>query len=143
MLVKLLKATQMMVMVFNPASGSKQDTGLLQIANPTTLPTTLQESDTPDQSGASSFADSQPEKDCTDEHGIRKVSKSCPQAAIITRTPVIHFACSPQSDEMSLPVIWESQRKNPTVETRKLTSTLHLPKRRPSILNQNIPPGRY
>ncbi|KAH6598960.1 hypothetical protein BASA50_003467 [Batrachochytrium salamandrivorans] len=48
-----------------------------------------------------------------------------PTATITTRIPVIHFACSPQSDEMSLPAYLGKSEENPTVETRKLTSTMH------------------
>ncbi|KAH6599865.1 hypothetical protein BASA50_002736 [Batrachochytrium salamandrivorans] len=46
----------------NQASGSKDATSSLQGTTPTTLPTTLQEGNTPDQSGASSSADPQPER---------------------------------------------------------------------------------
>ncbi|KAH6600511.1 hypothetical protein BASA50_002256 [Batrachochytrium salamandrivorans] len=60
------------------ASGSKDAASLIQGTTSTTLPTTLRESNTPNQSGASSSADCQSKKDCKSGHGIRKVSKSCP-----------------------------------------------------------------
>ncbi|KAH6589504.1 hypothetical protein BASA50_009994 [Batrachochytrium salamandrivorans] len=88
---------------FNHASGSKQDTGLLQIANPTTLPTTLQESNTLDQSDASSYADFQPEEECGGGHGIRKISKSCPQQPSPPGSQPSTLHVLPQSDEMPLP----------------------------------------
>ncbi|KAH6564663.1 hypothetical protein BASA60_010214 [Batrachochytrium salamandrivorans] len=57
MLVKLLKATRMMGDGVDHASGSKDATSLPLGTTPTTLPTTLQGSNTPDQNGASAPAD--------------------------------------------------------------------------------------
>ncbi|KAH9264948.1 hypothetical protein BASA83_011539 [Batrachochytrium salamandrivorans] len=56
----------------NHASGSKDATSLPLGTTPTTLPTTLQGSNTPDQNGASSSADLQSGKECKGGHRIRK-----------------------------------------------------------------------
>ncbi|KAH6595469.1 hypothetical protein BASA50_005802 [Batrachochytrium salamandrivorans] len=61
------------------ASGSKDATSLPLGTTPTTPPATLQESNTPDQSGASAHVDPQPGKECKGGHGVRKLSKSCSQ----------------------------------------------------------------
>ncbi|KAH6586269.1 hypothetical protein BASA50_000733 [Batrachochytrium salamandrivorans] len=53
-------------------SGSNDATSLPLGTTPTTLPTTLQESNTPDQSDASSSADLQPGKECKGGHGYEK-----------------------------------------------------------------------
>ncbi|KAH9265625.1 hypothetical protein BASA84_001521 [Batrachochytrium salamandrivorans] len=91
MLVKLLKATRMMVMLSIIASGPNDATSLPLGTTPTTLPTTLQESNTPDQSDASSSADLQPGNECKGGHGIRKISKLCPQQQSPARITAIHF----------------------------------------------------
>ncbi|KAH6589437.1 hypothetical protein BASA50_004434 [Batrachochytrium salamandrivorans] len=95
----------------NQASGPnhnpKQDTDLPQITTPTTLPTTLQESNILDQSGAPSSANFQPEEECKGGHGIRKISKSCSQqpsqqpSQPELQPSTLHDPH--QSDEMSLP----------------------------------------
>ncbi|KAH9245225.1 hypothetical protein BASA81_017299 [Batrachochytrium salamandrivorans] len=61
------------------ASGSKDATSLPLGTTSTTLPTTLQGSNTPDQNGASSSANLQPGKECKGGHRIRKASSPCPQ----------------------------------------------------------------
>ncbi|KAH9245867.1 hypothetical protein BASA81_016624 [Batrachochytrium salamandrivorans] len=91
----------------NQASGSKDATSLPQRVYSLSLPTTLQESDTPDQSSASSSADSQPGKECTGGHGIRKLSKSCPQQqSQLEPQPSTSYG-PPQSDEMPLPAYFK------------------------------------
>ncbi|KAH6561462.1 hypothetical protein BASA61_001858 [Batrachochytrium salamandrivorans] len=91
----------------NQASGSKDAASLPQGVYSLSLPTTLQESDTLDQSGASSSADSQPGKECTGGHGIRKLSKSCPQQqSQLEPQPSTSYG-PPQSDEMPLPAYFK------------------------------------
>ncbi|KAH6585929.1 hypothetical protein BASA50_000873 [Batrachochytrium salamandrivorans] len=85
-------------------SGSKDATSLPLGTTPTTLPTTLQESNTPDQSDASSSADLQPGKECKGGHGIRRVSKLCPQQQSPPGSQPSTLYDPPQSDEMPLPV---------------------------------------
>ncbi|KAH9265626.1 hypothetical protein BASA84_001522 [Batrachochytrium salamandrivorans] len=104
MLVKLLKATRMMVMLSIRFSGSKDATSLPLGTTPTTLPTTLQEKQTPDQSDASSSADLQPGNECKGGHGIREISKSCPQQQSPPGSQPSTLYDSPQPDEMPLPV---------------------------------------
>ncbi|KAH9273098.1 hypothetical protein BASA83_004675 [Batrachochytrium salamandrivorans] len=87
----------------NQASGSKDAASLPQGVHSLSLPTTLQESNIPDQSGASSSADSQSKKDCTGGHGIRKLSKSCPQQQSQLEPQSSTSYGPPQSDEMPLP----------------------------------------
>ncbi|KAH6566776.1 hypothetical protein BASA83_001590 [Batrachochytrium salamandrivorans] len=85
-------------------SGSKDATSLPLGTTPTTLPTTLQESNTPDQSDASSSADLQPGNECKGGHGIREISKSCPQQQSPPGSQPSTLYDSPQPDEMPLPV---------------------------------------
>ncbi|KAH9248011.1 hypothetical protein BASA81_014349 [Batrachochytrium salamandrivorans] len=86
------------------ASDSKQDTGLLQGTTPTTLPPTLQESNTPSQSDASSSVDLQPGEECKGGYRIRKVSKSFPQQPSPPGSQPFTSYVPPQSDEMPPPV---------------------------------------
>ncbi|KAH6570281.1 hypothetical protein BASA62_004415 [Batrachochytrium salamandrivorans] len=103
----------------NQASGSKDATSSLQGTTPTTLPTTLQEGNTPDQSGASSSADPQPEEECTGGHGIRRVSKSCPQPPSPpgSQPPTLHVL--PKSCEMTLPVYLGKSEAKPYLRDQK------------------------
>ncbi|KAH6596549.1 hypothetical protein BASA50_005048 [Batrachochytrium salamandrivorans] len=103
----------------NQASGSKDATSSLQGTTPTTLPTTLQEGNTPDQSGASSSADPQPEEECTGGHGIRRVSKSCPQPPSPpgSQPPTLHVL--PKSYEMTLPVYLGKSEAKPYLRDQK------------------------
>ncbi|KAH9246630.1 hypothetical protein BASA81_015824 [Batrachochytrium salamandrivorans] len=91
----------------NQASGSKdapkQDTGLPQRAEHLSLKRPLQESDTPDQSSASSSADFQLEVECTGGRGIRKISKSCSQQQSPPGSQPSTLHDPHQSDEMPLP----------------------------------------
>ncbi|KAH6581228.1 hypothetical protein BASA60_002531 [Batrachochytrium salamandrivorans] len=86
------------------ASGSKDAASLIQGTTSTTLPTTLRESNTPNQSGASSSANCQSKKDCKSGHGIRKLSKSCPHQQSHTGSQPSTSYDPSQSDEMPLPV---------------------------------------
>ncbi|KAH6571695.1 hypothetical protein BASA62_003704 [Batrachochytrium salamandrivorans] len=86
------------------ASGPNDATSLPLGTTPTTLPTTLQESNTPDQSDASSSADLQPGKECKGGHGIRKNIQSVPTAAITPGSQPSTLYDPPQPDEMPLPV---------------------------------------
>ncbi|KAH6578038.1 hypothetical protein BASA62_000477 [Batrachochytrium salamandrivorans] len=90
--------------VDHQASGSKDVTSLPLRVYPTTLPTTLQESNTLDQSDASSSVDRQPGKDCKGGYRIRRVSKSCPQQQSPPGSLSSTLHVLPQSYEMSLPV---------------------------------------
>ncbi|KAH6582307.1 hypothetical protein BASA60_002070 [Batrachochytrium salamandrivorans] len=104
MLVKLLKATRMMVMLSIRSLALNDATSLPLGTTPTTLPTTLQESNTPDQSDASSSADLQPGNECKGGHGIRRISKLCPQQQSPPGSQPSTLYDPPQSDEMPLPV---------------------------------------
>ncbi|KAH6578656.1 hypothetical protein BASA61_000121 [Batrachochytrium salamandrivorans] len=107
MLVKLLKATRMMVDGANQASGSNhtlnKTPSLPLRADYLSLKRPLQESDTPDQSGASSSADFQLEVECTGGRWLRKISKSCSQQQSPPELRPSTLHDPPQSDEMSLP----------------------------------------
>ncbi|KAH6567742.1 hypothetical protein BASA60_008903 [Batrachochytrium salamandrivorans] len=86
------------------ASGSKDATSLPLGTTPTTPPATLQESSTPDQSGASAHVDPQPGKECKGGDWIRKLSKSCSQQQSPSEPQPSTLYDPPQSDEMPLPV---------------------------------------
>ncbi|KAH9275787.1 hypothetical protein BASA83_001589 [Batrachochytrium salamandrivorans] len=86
------------------ASGPNDATSLPLGTTPTTLPTTLQESNTPDQSDASSSADLQPGNECKGGHRIRKISSPCPQQQSQPGSQPSTLYDPPQSDEMPLPV---------------------------------------
>ncbi|KAH9265074.1 hypothetical protein BASA83_011400 [Batrachochytrium salamandrivorans] len=101
------------------ASGSKDATSSLQGTTPTTLPTTLQEGNTPDQSGASSSADPQSEKDCTGGHGIRRVSKSCPQPPSPPGSQPSTLHVLPKPGEMTLPVYLGKSEAKPYLRGQK------------------------
>ncbi|KAH6583311.1 hypothetical protein BASA61_008070 [Batrachochytrium salamandrivorans] len=73
------------------ASGPNDATSLPLGTTPTTLPTTLQESNTPDQSDASSSADLQPGKECKGGHRDTEKYPVVPTATITTRITAIHF----------------------------------------------------
>ncbi|KAH6586054.1 hypothetical protein BASA61_006643 [Batrachochytrium salamandrivorans] len=88
----------------NQASISKDAASLIQGTTSTTLPTTLRESNTPNQSGASSSANCQSKKDCKSGHGIRKLSKSCPQQQSQSGLQPSTSYDPSQSNEMPLPV---------------------------------------
>ncbi|KAH6566781.1 hypothetical protein BASA62_006488 [Batrachochytrium salamandrivorans] len=92
MLVKLLKATRMMGDGVDHASGSKDATSLPLGTTPTTLPTALQGSNTPDQNGASAPADLQSGKECQRWTRDTKSIQSMFAATITTGTVAIHFA---------------------------------------------------
>ncbi|KAH9245866.1 hypothetical protein BASA81_016623 [Batrachochytrium salamandrivorans] len=87
----------------NQASGSKDATSLPLGTTPTTLPKALQESGTPDQSGASSSANFQPKKVCKSGYWLRKTSKSCPQQQSQLEPQSSTSYGPPQSGEMPLP----------------------------------------
>ncbi|KAH6571113.1 hypothetical protein BASA61_007613 [Batrachochytrium salamandrivorans] len=101
------------------ASGSKEATSLPLGTTPTTLPTTLQESNTPDQSDASASADSQPGNECKGGHGIRKISKSCPQQPSPPEPQSSTLYDPSQSDEMPLPVRAGESEVESYIEIRK------------------------
>ncbi|KAH6572450.1 hypothetical protein BASA61_003746 [Batrachochytrium salamandrivorans] len=90
------------------SSGSKdapkKDTSLLQRTTSTTLPTTLQESSTPDQNGASLSVDSQPGKEFKSSFWMRLSSKSCPQQQSPPGSQPSPSHDSSQPDEMPLPI---------------------------------------
>ncbi|KAH9249150.1 hypothetical protein BASA81_013109 [Batrachochytrium salamandrivorans] len=93
-------------------SGSKDAASLPLGTTPTTLPTTLQESNILDQSGASSSTDLQPGNECTGGHGIRKLSKSCPQQQSQPGSQPSTLYDPPQSHEIPLPArVGESKAK--------------------------------
>ncbi|KAH6561943.1 hypothetical protein BASA62_009497 [Batrachochytrium salamandrivorans] len=100
------------------ASDSKQDTGLLQGTTPTTLPPTLQESNTPSQSDASSSVDLQPGEECKGGYRIRKISKSCPQQPSSPGSQPFTSYVPPKSYEMPLllilgwKILWFLSRKH-------------------------------
>ncbi|KAH9246629.1 hypothetical protein BASA81_015823 [Batrachochytrium salamandrivorans] len=85
----------------NQASGSnhnpKQDTSLPLRADYLSLKRPLQESDTPDQSSASSSADFQLEVECKGRRWLRNLFSPCPQQQSSTSHD------SPQSNKMPLP----------------------------------------
>ncbi|KAH6583782.1 hypothetical protein BASA61_007841 [Batrachochytrium salamandrivorans] len=87
------------------ASGSKDATSLPLGTTPTTLPTTLQESNIPDQSGASSSTEPQPKKVCKGGHGIREISKLCPQQQSPPGSQPSTLYDHPQFDGMPLPAL--------------------------------------
>ncbi|KAH6578659.1 hypothetical protein BASA61_000124 [Batrachochytrium salamandrivorans] len=98
----------------NQASGSnhnpKQDTDLPLKVHPINLSGFLRKTKAPDQNGASSSADPQPEKECKGGRWLRKISKSCSQQQ---SPPELRPSTSydlPQSDEMLLPVRVGNQR---------------------------------
>ncbi|KAH6577656.1 hypothetical protein BASA60_003918 [Batrachochytrium salamandrivorans] len=74
---------------------------------------------TSDQSGASSSADPQPEKDCTDEHGIRRVSKSCPQQPSPPGSQPSTLHVLPKPGEMTLPVYLGKSEAKPYLRDQK------------------------
>ncbi|KAH6593106.1 hypothetical protein BASA50_007626 [Batrachochytrium salamandrivorans] len=92
------------------ASDSKQDTGLLQGTTPTTLPPTLQESNTPSQSDASSSVDLQPGEECKGGYRIRKISKSCPQQPSSPGSQPFTSYVPPKSYEMPLPAYFRMEK---------------------------------
>ncbi|KAH9253839.1 hypothetical protein BASA81_008146 [Batrachochytrium salamandrivorans] len=106
------------------ASGSKDVTSLPRRTTSTTLPTTLQESNTSDQNGASSSTDIRPGNECTGGHGIRKISSPCPQQQSPPEPQSSTSYDPPQSDKMPLPARverlaaefynqnWESEQYN-------------------------------
>ncbi|KAH6595162.1 hypothetical protein BASA61_003861 [Batrachochytrium salamandrivorans] len=96
MLVKLLKATRMMVVL---------SIRLLALKIPPKQVTRLlQGSDTPDQNGASSFADFQLGKKCKGLRWIQKISKPCSQQQLQSELQSSTSYDLSQSDEMPLPV---------------------------------------
>ncbi|KAH6589517.1 hypothetical protein BASA61_005580 [Batrachochytrium salamandrivorans] len=86
-------------------SGSKDTTSLPLGTAPTTPPTTLQESNIPDQSGASSSADLRLEEECKGGHVIQQISSPCPQQQPPPEPQPSTLHDPPQSDEMPLPAI--------------------------------------
>ncbi|KAH6562681.1 hypothetical protein BASA62_008997 [Batrachochytrium salamandrivorans] len=84
----------------------KQDTDLPLRADYLSLKRPLQESNTPDQSDASSSADFQLEVVCKGGHGIRKISSPCSQQQSQSQPGSQPSTShdSPQSDEVLLPV---------------------------------------
>ncbi|KAH9252869.1 hypothetical protein BSLG_006365 [Batrachochytrium salamandrivorans] len=91
----------------NQASGSKDATSSLQGTTPTTLPTTLQESNILDQSGASSSTDLQPGKGRKGSVWKKSLFKSPPQQQSQpgSQPPTSYDAL--QSDGIPLPVYLE------------------------------------
>ncbi|KAH6571642.1 hypothetical protein BASA60_007038 [Batrachochytrium salamandrivorans] len=87
----------------NQAFGLKKAASLIQGTTSTTLPTTLQESNTPNQSGASSSADLQPEEECGSLRWLRKISRSCPQQQSPPEPQPSTSQDPPQPDKMPLP----------------------------------------
>ncbi|KAH6591964.1 hypothetical protein BASA50_008363 [Batrachochytrium salamandrivorans] len=95
------------------ASGSKDATSLPLGTTPTTLPMTLQESNTLDQSGVDEFADIRPEEECKGGHGIWKISRPCPQQKSPPGSQSSTLYDPPQFHEMLLPIrVGKSEAKS-------------------------------
>ncbi|KAH9273546.1 hypothetical protein BASA83_004214 [Batrachochytrium salamandrivorans] len=91
----------------NQASDSKDTTSLPHRTTPTTLPTTLQESNILDQSDASLSADPQPKKVCKDGYWLQRISSPCSQQPSPSGSQPSTLHDPPQSDEMPLPALVE------------------------------------
>ncbi|KAH9265076.1 hypothetical protein BASA83_011402 [Batrachochytrium salamandrivorans] len=74
---------------------------------------------TSDQSGASSSADSQPRKDCTGGHGIRKTSRLCPQPPSPSGSQPSTSHVLPKPGEMTLPVYLGKSEAKPYLRGQK------------------------
>ncbi|KAH6573533.1 hypothetical protein BASA62_002922, partial [Batrachochytrium salamandrivorans] len=103
------------------ASGSKDATNLPLRVYPLSLKRPLQESNTPNQSGASSSVDPKPKKVCTGGHVIQQIFKPCPQQKSPPELQPSTLYDPPQSDEMPLPAYVgkseaESHRQNQNTE---------------------------
>ncbi|KAH6574711.1 hypothetical protein BASA60_005356 [Batrachochytrium salamandrivorans] len=120
MLVKLLKATRMvsikllaLILTLKKSLAYHRDLTSTRQTRP------LPKIPTSDQSGASSSADPQPEKDCTDEHGIRRVSKSCPQQPSPPGSQPSTLHVLPKPCEMTLPVYLGKSEAKPYLRDQK------------------------
>ncbi|KAH6566778.1 hypothetical protein BASA62_006494 [Batrachochytrium salamandrivorans] len=98
---------------------SKDATSLPLGTTPTTLPTTLQESNTSDQSDASSSTDFRPKKVCKGGYWLRKISSPCPQQQSQPGSQPSTLYDPPQSDEMPLPVSVDELEVESYSEIRK------------------------
>ncbi|KAH9274089.1 hypothetical protein BASA83_003391 [Batrachochytrium salamandrivorans] len=87
----------------NQPSGYKKVTDLPLRVYPLRLTEALQESNTPDQSGASASVDRQPERECKGLRWLRKLSKSCPQQQSQPEPQSSTSYDHPQLNEMPLP----------------------------------------
>ncbi|KAH6567376.1 hypothetical protein BASA60_009067 [Batrachochytrium salamandrivorans] len=98
MLVKLLKATRMMGVVSIKSSGSKDTTSLPLGTAPTTPPTTLQESNIPDQSVHVPQQQPPPEPQPSTLHDPPQ-SDEMPLPAIVGKTEVESYSKSWETDQ--------------------------------------------
>ncbi|KAH9260517.1 hypothetical protein BASA82_001122 [Batrachochytrium salamandrivorans] len=87
------------------AFGLKKATGLPQRTTPPTLPKALQESNSPDQNGASSSVDPQPANGCKDGYWFLGLFNMCPQQQSPPESQPFISYIPFQSDEMPLPVL--------------------------------------
>ncbi|KAH6589020.1 hypothetical protein BASA50_010304 [Batrachochytrium salamandrivorans] len=82
---------------------SKQDTDLLLRVHPIYLSKALWGTETPDQNGASSSTDPQPEEECGGLRWLRNILKPCSQQQSPPEPQPSTSHDPPQSDEMPLP----------------------------------------
>ncbi|KAH6593238.1 hypothetical protein BASA50_007444 [Batrachochytrium salamandrivorans] len=95
------------------ASGSKKVTSLPLRVYPLRLTEALQKISTPDQNGASSFADPQPGNECKSGNWLRRLFKSCPQQQSQPEPQSSTLHDHPQSNEMPLPAyVGESEAES-------------------------------